>query len=137
MVTVKVNFETIVLGNSILKCPSELHLDVSYQHIIQSTIRKWLNDIQPESEEKQRLLNIIDSKLEIEFNLADIRQDPGKYEVPEKVLHCNAALGIWKLCLWDLHISNDNFYNEKDWYFFTFNFLYRQTNWMTNRPIDP
>ena len=41
---------------------------------------------QPESEEKQRLLNIIDSKLEIEFDLADIRQDPGKYEVAEKIL---------------------------------------------------
>ena len=32
-----------------------------------------------ESEEKQRLLSIIDSKLDIEFNLADIRQDPSRY----------------------------------------------------------
>ena len=69
--------------------PSELHLDVSYQHIIQSTIRKWLIDSQSELEEKQRLLSIIDLKVEIEFNLADIRQEPGKYEVAKEVLQCN------------------------------------------------
>ena len=46
-------------------------------------------DSQPESEEKQRLLSIIDSKLEIEFDLADSRQDPGKYEVAEQ---CNADI---------------------------------------------
>ena len=46
-------------------------------------------DSQPESEEKQRLLSIIDSKLEIEFDLADIRQDSGKYDVAEQ---CNADI---------------------------------------------
>ena len=76
MVTVNVDF-----GQFIFKWPSELHLDKSFQHIIHNTTRKWLIDSQPEFEEKQRLLSIIDSELEIEFNLAHIRQALGKYEV--------------------------------------------------------
>ena len=75
MVMVRVDFETI------FKCPSELHLDISYQHIIHSTIRKWLIDSQPESEEKQRLLSIIESKLKIEFTLAQLRQETEDNEV--------------------------------------------------------
>ena len=65
MVTVKVDFEMIEPSHGISKCPYELHLDLSYQHLIQSTIRKWSIDSQPELEEKQRLLSIIDSKFEI------------------------------------------------------------------------
>ena len=86
MVPVRVDFETIEHIQGTFKCPSELHLDVSYQHIIQSTIRKWLIDSQPKSEEKQRLLSIIDYKLKIDFNSADIRQEPSIYPVAEKVL---------------------------------------------------
>ena len=63
MVRVIVDFEMIDSDHVFFKCTSELHLDVSYQHIIHSTIRKWLIDSQPESEEKQRLLSIIESKL--------------------------------------------------------------------------
>ena len=65
---------------------------MSYQHVTQSTIYQQLIDSQPESGENQRLLSIIDSKLKIEFDLADIRQEPGKYEVAEKVLQCNANI---------------------------------------------
>ena len=54
-----------------------------------STIKKWLIDSQPESEEKQRLLSIIDSKFRTKFTLAKLRQEPGKYELAEKVLQCN------------------------------------------------
>ena len=97
MVKVKVDFETIERGHGSFKYPSELHLDTSYQHIIHSTIRTWLIDSQPESEEKQRLLNIIDFKLEIECNLANLRQKPSKYEVAEKVLHCNVDTLAQKL----------------------------------------
>ena len=97
MVTVKVDFETIERGQGIFKCPSELHLDRSYQHIIHSTIMKWLIDSQAESEEKKRFLSIIDSKLEIEFNLAKLRQEPCKYEITEKVLQCNANILAHKL----------------------------------------
>ena len=39
VVTVKVDFETIECSHGHFKCPSELHLDVSYQHIIPSTTR--------------------------------------------------------------------------------------------------
>ena len=59
---VRVDFETINRGHGIFKDPSELHLDVRYQTIIHSTIRKWLIDSQPKSEEKQRLLNICTTK---------------------------------------------------------------------------
>ena len=97
MVMVRVDFETIKCVQGIFKCPSELHLDVSYQHIIQSTIRKWLIDCQPESEENHKLPSIIDSKLEIEFDLADIRQEPGKYEMAAKVLQCSADILAPKL----------------------------------------
>ena len=47
---------------------------------------------QPESEGKQRLENIIDSKLAIEFDLAFIGQDPSivNFEVAGQVLQCNA-----------------------------------------------
>ena len=80
-VTVTVDLETIQGGHSIFKCPTELHLDVSYQHIIHSTIRKWLIDSQPGSEEKQRLQSIIESKLKIEFILAQLRQETEDNEV--------------------------------------------------------
>ena len=66
MVMVKVDFKTIERGQGIFKLPVELHLNKSCQHIIHSTIRKWLIDSQPESEEKQRLLSIIESKHKIE-----------------------------------------------------------------------
>ena len=88
----KVDFETIERGHGIFKRPSELYLDVRYKHIIQSTIRQWLIDSQPELEDNQRLISIIDSKLEIEFYLADIRQDSGKYDVAEKVLQLDADI---------------------------------------------
>ena len=57
-------------------------------------IRKWLIDSLPESVEKQRLLCIIDSKLDVEFDLADIRQDRGRsnFGVAEKVLQCKANI---------------------------------------------
>ena len=73
LVTVRVDFETIDRSHGTFKCPSELHLHVSYQHIIHSTIRKWLIDSQPESEEKQRLLSIIEIKLSIDYTLAHHR----------------------------------------------------------------
>jgi len=63
IVTVKVDFEMMERGQGIFKCPSELQLDESYQNIIHNMIRKLLIDSQPESEEKQRLLDIIDSKI--------------------------------------------------------------------------
>ena len=90
MVTVRVDFETIERGQGIFKCPSELHLDVSYQHIIHSTIRKWLIDSQPESEGKQRLLSIMESKLNIEFTVAQYRQESKDNEVAIGVLRCDA-----------------------------------------------
>ena len=88
MVTVRVDFETIDLGHGIFKCPSELHLDVSYLSIIHSTIKKWLIDSQPESEEKQRLQNIIDSKISIEYAMAKLRQETEDNEVAMRVLQC-------------------------------------------------
>ena len=72
MVMVRIDFETIDRGHDVFKCPSELHLDVSYQHTIHSNIRKWLFDCQLESEEKLRLRGIIESKLSIEFTLAQL-----------------------------------------------------------------
>ena len=67
--------------------------------MIHNTVRKWLIDSQPESEEKQRLLSIINSKLDIEIDLVDIRQDPSRssFEVAEKVLQCNANILSQKL----------------------------------------
>ena len=50
MVTVKIDFEMIEGSQGTFKCPSELCLDISYQHIIHSMI---LIESQPESEEKQ------------------------------------------------------------------------------------
>ena len=43
------------------------------------------------------LTSIIDSNLEIELNLADIRQEPSKYEVAEKVWQCNSYILAQKL----------------------------------------
>ena len=86
MVMVRVDFETIDRGHGIFKCPSELHLDVSYQHIIHSTVRIWLIDSQPESEEKQRLLSTIETKLSIEYTLAQLRQETEDNEVAMGVL---------------------------------------------------
>ena len=88
-IRLKINLN-IEPGHGIFKCPSELHLDVSYQSIIHSTIRKWLIDSQPESEEKQRLQNIIDSKLSIEYALAKLRQETEDNEVAMGVLQCGA-----------------------------------------------
>ena len=45
---------------------------------------------QPESEEKQRLLGIIESKLSIEFTLAQLRLETGDNEVAMGVLQCGA-----------------------------------------------
>ena len=90
MVTVRVDFETIDCGQGIFKFPSELHLDVSYQHIIHSTIRKWLIDSQPETEEKQRLQSIIETKLSIEYTLAQLRQETEDNEVAMGVLQSSA-----------------------------------------------
>ena len=70
------DFETIERGQGIFKCPSEIPLDVSYQHNIHNTIRKWLTDSQPESEEKQRLMSIIETKLSIEFTISKIGRNP-------------------------------------------------------------
>ena len=90
MVTVRVDFETIDRSQGFFKCPSELHIDVSYQHIIHSTIRKWLIDSQPESEEKQRLQSIIETKLSIEYTLAQLRQETEDNEVAMGVLQSSA-----------------------------------------------
>ena len=67
-----------------------LHLDVSYQHIIHSTIRKWLIDSQQESEEKQRLPSIIKTILSIEYTLAQLRQETEDNEVAMGVLQSSA-----------------------------------------------
>ena len=97
IVTVRVDFETIDRGQGIFKCPSELHLDVSYQHIIHSTIRKWLIDSQPETEEKQRLQSIIETKLSIEYTLAQLRQETEDNEVAMGVLQSGADTLAHKL----------------------------------------
>ena len=47
-------------------------------------------DSQPESEEKQRLLSIIESKLNIEFTLAQLRQETEDNEVAMGVLQSSA-----------------------------------------------
>ena len=90
LVSIKVDFETIERGHGIFRCPSELHLDPSYQNIIESTVKKWLIDSQPESEEKQMLESIIVSKLAIEFDLAS--GSIINFEVAEKVLQCNICM---------------------------------------------
>ena len=97
MVTVRVDFETIDRGHGIFKCPSELHLDTSYQSIIHSTIRKWLIDSQPESEEKLRLYNTIDSKISIEYAMAKLRQETEDNEVAMGVLQSGADTLACKL----------------------------------------
>ena len=90
MVTVQVDFEAISRGQVLFKCPSELDLDDSHQHLIHRTISKYLIDSQSDSEEKQRLESVIDFKLAIDFDLANIRQDPSivNFEVAEKILQC-------------------------------------------------
>ena len=70
LVSVRVDFETIERGHGIFRCPSELHLDHSYQNIIESTVKKWLIDSQTESEEKLRLSKLADSLLDTYHNLA-------------------------------------------------------------------
>ena len=97
MVTVRVDFETIDRGHGIFKCPSELHLDVSYQNIIHSTIRKWLIDSQPESEERQRLKSVFETKLSIEYTLAQLRQEAEDNEVTMGVLQSGAETLAHKL----------------------------------------
>ena len=49
-------------------------------------------DSQPESEKKQRLLSIIESKLSIEFTLAQLRQEMGDNEVAMGVLQSGADI---------------------------------------------
>ena len=90
IVTVRVDFETIDRGHGIFKCPSELHLCTSYQSIIHSTIRKWLIDSQPKSEEKVILQNIIDSKISIEYAMAKLKQETEDNEVAMGVLQSGA-----------------------------------------------
>ena len=70
MITVVVDFEIIDKGYGLFKCPSELHHDVNYQAIIQSTITKWLLE---------------------EFALTNHREDPGKngFEDTERLLLSN------------------------------------------------
>ena len=94
MATIHVDFDTISRSQGLFKFPSELHLDDRYQHIIHSTIKKYIIDSHPVSEEKQRLESVIESKLEIEFELASIRQDPiiVDFEVAEKVLKSRAHI---------------------------------------------
>ena len=92
LISIKVDFEMIERGNGIFRCPTELHLDPSYQNIIESTVKKWLIDSQPESEEKMKLSKLADSLLNTHHNLALIRQDPGTeyFGVAEKVMMNNA-----------------------------------------------
>ena len=47
---------------------------------------------QPEAEEKQRLLSIIESKLSIEFTIAQLRQELEDKEVEIGVLQCGADI---------------------------------------------
>ena len=65
LVSFSVDFETIDRGHGIFKCPSELHHDPSYQKIIESMVKKWLIDSQPESDEKKRLIKLIDWTLNL------------------------------------------------------------------------
>ena len=65
LVSVRVDFETIERGHGIFRCPSELHLDPSYQSIIESSVKKWLMDSQSEPDEKLMLSKIIDRLLDI------------------------------------------------------------------------
>ena len=88
MVTVRVDFETIERGHDIFKCPSELHLDTSYQHI-HSTDRKLLIESQPEAEENQRFLTTIESKLKIECTFAQLKQETKDNEL---------AIGVLQSC---------------------------------------
>ena len=62
--------------------------------MIHSTKKKYLIHSNPDSKEKQRLESVIESKLEIEFELASIRQDPiiVDFEVAEKVLKSRAHI---------------------------------------------
>ena len=77
MVSISMEFETILHDQGLLLflCPSELHLDESYQNIIHSTISKQIIKNQPDSEENHRLEEVIESKLAVEFSVASIRQD--------------------------------------------------------------
>ena len=51
---------------------------------------KWLIDSQPESEEKQIPQSIIETKLRIEFTLAQLRQETEDNEVAMGVLQSSA-----------------------------------------------
>ena len=88
------DFETIEKGYGIFKCPSELHHDVNYQAIIKSTITKCLLEKQPETETRNDLLNIIDMKINEEYELASLRRTPGKncFENSERLLLSNIAI---------------------------------------------
>jgi len=56
-----------------------------------------LIDSQPESEEKQRLLSIIESKLSIEFTLAQRREETGDHEIAMGVLQSSADILAQKM----------------------------------------
>ena len=62
--------------------------------MIHSTKKKYLIHSNPDSKEKQRLESVIESKLEIEFELASIRQDQSiaDFTVAEKVLKSRAHI---------------------------------------------
>ena len=65
MILISMDFEIIKKGQDIFKCPSELHLNVNHQNIIHSYISKHLIDCQPESDEKQELVKVIEAKLSV------------------------------------------------------------------------
>ena len=108
LVSVKMDFETTERGHGIFRCPSELHLDPSYQCIIESSVKKWLIDRQPESDEKLRLTRLINWLLDIYNNLALIRQNPGleQFEVAERVCNvmpimiANSCMQLMTLLKW-------------------------------------
>ena len=67
MISIPVDFEIIQQGKGVFKCASELHLDAINQNIIHSTTRKHLIDCQAESDEKQRLVKVIEAKISTNF----------------------------------------------------------------------
>ena len=63
MSSLSVDFKTIKKGKIIFNCPSELHLDVNFQGILHSTIKKPLIENQPEADTKIELIEIVEAKL--------------------------------------------------------------------------
>ena len=62
---------------------------VGYSQDPHRASREFLHGLQ-----EDEILNIIDSKLNIEFNVAGIRQDPNRsnFEVADNCLQCNANI---------------------------------------------